>query len=423
VLWLLFACFHDAASYARRVYDDARIDTRLGGFTIEERIGHGATGTVYRAEREEPKGTFAIKVLSPDAANLATIKRRFEREAKVLRKLRHPSIVQIEDFGVEHDAAYIVMELLEGETLEARLQRAPLSAAHALSITRQILLALAHAHEREIAHRDLKPANVFLVGDRDAEPDVRLLDFGLAKFLSHDEADAEGTLTRKGRVVGTPAYMAPEQITGIAVDARVDVYSTGIVLYEMLADERPFQQTRRSELLRAHLFEEVPKLSEARPGATIDAKLEEALHKALAKDPARRFKNAQAFFEAIEEFDGDSVDRSGERAKPRSTAGTSSVLIKAEERTLASSTSKSDDQKATEKAEASEAPKSEDSPKKAGDTNAKKAGDTKAKKAGDAKSKEWKDAAWVSVLVWVVSLACFFSLVGTMVYSAVALRE
>lgn len=396
------------------MYDDPRIDTRLGGFTISERIGHGATGTVYRAEREDPEGTVAIKVLSPDAANLETIKRRFEREAKVLRKLRHPGIVQIEDFGVEHDAAYIVMELLEGETLEARLQRSPITPTDALAITRQILSALAHAHELDIAHRDLKPANVFLVGERDAEPDVRILDFGLAKFLSHDEADAEGTLTRKGRVVGTPAYMAPEQITGIAVDARVDVYSTGIVLYEMLADERPFQQTRRSELLRAHLFEEVPQISSIRPDAGIDPGLEVVLRDALAKDPARRFKDANAFFDAIEKFDGTAVDKPVERSEPRSTAGTSSVLIKAEERTLASSTSDKDDRGSAKTSDATVVPK---------DVHPQKVEAKADSVEADKKTPEsWKDAAWVSVLVWVVSLLCFFCLVGTMVYSAVALR-
>lgn len=412
------------------MHDDDRIDTRLGGFTLEECIGHGATGTVYRAEREDPKGTFAIKVLSPDAANLDTIKRRFEREAKILRKLRHPGIVQIEAFGVEHDAAYIVMEYLEGETLEARLQRAPLSATDTLEIIRQILSALAHAHDQEIAHRDLKPANIFLVGEREAKPDVRILDFGLAKFLSHDEADAEGTLTRKGRVVGTPAYMAPEQITGISVDERVDVYSTGIVLFELLADERPFQQTRRSELLRAHLFEDVPKLSAARPGANIDADLEAALRKALAKDPARRFKNARAFLEAIKGFDGNA--EAAERAEPRSTAGTSSVVIKAEERTLASTTS-DNTAKTARKAKAKSKSKSKGSKaseeelpsgkKNERDERDEHDNEHDERDVASPKTKSWKDAAWVSVLVWVVSLACFFCLVGTMVYSAVALRE
>ena len=404
---ILFGCFRGAAGYARAVYDDPRIDTRLGGFMLKERIGHGATGTVYRAEREDPKGTFAIKVLSPDAANLETITRRFEREAKVLRKLRHPGIVKIEDFGVEHDAAYIVMELLQGETLEARLQRAPLSAAHALAITRQLLLALAHAHDQDIAHRALKPANIFLIGERDAEPDVRVLDFGLAKFLSHDEADAEGTLTRKGRVVGTPAYMAPEQITGIAVDARVDVYGAGIVLYELLADERPFQQTRRSELLRAHLFEEVPLISVARPEVAIEPGLEVALRKALAKDPAQRFKDARAFYDAIADFDGNAVERSEDRSEPRSTAGTSSVVIKAEERTLASTTS--DEKRKPSAGSQKTAPPP---------TKTNKGGAKKAKSAASASSnspttktpESWKDAAWVSAMVWVVSLACFFAL-------------
>jgi serine/threonine protein kinase len=316
--------------------DDAMIGRELNGFVLQSRIGSGATGVVYKATKGER--TVAVKILNEALGHIQALRRRFEREARALGKLQHPNIVHIEDYGVVDDVVFIVMELLTGQTLEAVLQRHAVEPGRALTIMRSVLGAVAFAHEAEIVHRDLKPANVFLVhedtpdGEREK---VKILDFGLAKFLSIDELSKEGTLTRRGRVVGTPAYMAPEQITGISLDLRADVYAAGVLLYELLADKRPFDYERRSQLLRAHLFEPIPTFAEACRGLEVDERLERVVRKALAKDPADRFPDAGAFREALEEFGASAVEFTLSEPPPerkRSSTGTSSVVIQPDER-------------------------------------------------------------------------------------------
>ena len=327
---------------------DPMLGRTLDGYVLSERIGAGATGVVYRASREGDPRLYAVKVLNEALGHIKSLRRRFEREARALSRLTHEHIVDIADFGVTEDAVFISMEFLRGDTLEDRLQRAPLDPDVALRLMRQILEGLAFAHEQQIVHRDLKPANVFLVErnepDRpgnsgDTIPWAKILDFGLAKFLSIDELSQEGTLTRKGRVVGTPAYMAPEQITGVSLDVRADVYAAGVLLFELLADRRPFDYDRRSQLLRAHLFEPIPKLSDVRPGLDVDPKLEAVIRRALAKDPQERFQDARAFLDALMPFGEGAVKVPGRkrRSAERSRAGTSSVIITAEERAKASS--------------------------------------------------------------------------------------
>lgn len=307
------------------------VGTSVAGYAIVERIGRGATGVVYRATKDGRD--VAFKVLNPALANLDTLRRRFLREARALTQLDHPNVVAIDDFGVEGELAYIAMELLEGETLEDALESAPLPPARALEIMTQVLQGLAFAHARQIVHRDLKPANVFL--PRGGE--VRVLDFGLAKFLSIDEVSSEGTLTRRGRVVGTPAYMAPEQISGASLDVRADVYAAGTLLFELLADRRPFPYTRRSALLRAHLFEDVPRLASVRPGLVVDEGLEAVVRRALAKDPAERFADAGAMLEALRVYGPEAVRHVGvEPERPRRSAtDTRSVVITDDERAQA----------------------------------------------------------------------------------------
>ncbi|MBO6936416.1 MAG: protein kinase [Deltaproteobacteria bacterium] len=315
--------------------EDSMIGRELNGFTLQSRIGSGATGVVYRATKGDR--TVAVKILNEALGHIHALRRRFEREARALGKLQHPNIVHIEDFGVVDDVVFIVMELLNGQTLEAVLQRHAIEPGRALSIMRSVLDAVGFAHEAEIVHRDLKPANVFLVHEDTPDGEVekvKILDFGLAKFLSIDELSKEGTLTRRGRVVGTPAYMAPEQITGISLDLRADVYAGGVLLYELLADKRPFDYERRSQLLRAHLFEPIPTFAEACRGLVVDERLERVVRKALAKDPADRFPDAGAFRDALEEFDASAVEftLSEPPERTRSSAGTSSVVIQPDER-------------------------------------------------------------------------------------------
>ncbi|MEC7524125.1 MAG: serine/threonine-protein kinase [Myxococcota bacterium] len=299
----------------------------LGAYRIDETIGTGATGIVYRAvSGGQP---VALKVLHNDLGSITGLEKRFRREARVLHKLSHPNIVEITDFGIEEGRTFIAMELLEGRTLEDELEEGPIDPMRALTLYEPILQALAEAHEHEVVHRDLKPANVFLVDDGA----VKLLDFGLAKMLSVEETNEEGTLTRKGRIVGTPAYMAPEQITGVFIDVRADVYALGVMLYELLADRRPFLYERRSELLRAHLLEPIPPLTEVRPGLEVDPALEALLARSLAKDAAKRFPTARAMLEALRALPPDCVRlHDAERTEPRQRTGPSSAVISHEER-------------------------------------------------------------------------------------------
>jgi serine/threonine protein kinase len=310
---------------------DALIGRDVGDFRLEARIGAGATGVVYRAIHTPTGGPAAVKVLNDHLGRISSLERRFRREARVLGRLDHPNIVHIFEFGVTDDATFIAMELLEGETLDQRIHRAAIPSEVLLGYARAIVAALAHAHSHEIVHRDLKPANVFLVSGE--HPTVKLLDFGLAKVLAIDELSGDVTLTRKGRVVGTPAYMAPEQITGVSLDPRADIYAFGVLLFEMIADRRPFEYAKRSELLRAHLFEPAPELEAVRPDLRIHRSLGELLARALNKDPDARFANAGELLVALSAVPDDAIQSgSSSRARSERPRGeTSSVVMSDDE--------------------------------------------------------------------------------------------
>jgi eukaryotic-like serine/threonine-protein kinase len=308
------------------------IGRSLNGYQIERKLGSGATGIVYRAQHPKQKVPVALKVLNENLGSISSLRRRFEREARVLSKLDHPNIVYITDFGVVENYTFIAMELLEGVTLEHVLEEAPIDFERALRVTREILAGLAFAHDMQVVHRDLKPANVFLCPVPDQDEKVKLLDFGLAKMLSVDELSHEGTLTRKGRIVGTPAYMAPEQITGVSLDVRADVYSLGVLLFEMLADRRPFTSERRSELLRAHLLEPVPALASVRKGLVVDPALENVVRTALQKDPNDRYKDARAMLAAMEALPTGSVRIERKVRDNRTRTGATSEIISSSER-------------------------------------------------------------------------------------------
>ena len=279
---------------------DPRIGRLLDGrYRILALIGAGGIGAVYRAEHAALGRFVAVKVLLEEFGQIPELKRRFVREAKALSALSHPHVVPVTDFGLDPEP-YLVMELLEGRTLEDLINSGPLAPARALDIARQILRGLAFAHGRGVAHRDLKPANVFLQALPDAQDHVRLLDFGLAKFLDDDRGEADATLTKAGMVFGTPAYMAPEQATGERADARADVYSAGILLYELLTGKRPFNDATRADLMRAHLLTRPPPASETRPGLTLSTGLKVLLDRALAKEPPQRFTDATAMLAALD---------------------------------------------------------------------------------------------------------------------------
>ena len=401
--------------------DDPLLGRELHGFRIQSKIGSGATGVVYRATKDER--TFAVKVLNEALGHITTLRRRFEREARALGRLEHPHVVKIEDYGVVDDIVFIVMEYLEGETLEDVLRRQALAPERALDVMRDILAAVAYAHQHEIVHRDLKPANVFLVNNGNGDHEtVKILDFGLAKFLSVDEIHKEGTLTRRGRVVGTPAYMAPEQITGISLDKRADVYSAGVLLYELLADRRPFGYERRSQLLRAHLFEPIPTFAESCPGLEVDERLERVVRRALSKDPADRYPDAGAFLTALEGFDGDAVtyEVRDSGLRKRKVAGTSSVVIPPSERHALTS---SDDVQVLPRRDlrrGSDAPTEVERPPRAEPLSSSIPPAGRDSTAGFAAVDDER-SPMVTALVWVLGLLCLGA-VGLVAWYATTLR-
>ncbi len=266
--------------------------SRLGPYEILAPLGAGGMGEVYRARDSRLDRDVAIKVLPHDLADDAAALARFEREAKAVAALSHPNILAVHDFGRSGTTTYAVMELLEGESLAARLSGGALPVRKAVEIAREIALGLAAAHEKGIVHRDLKPANLFLT--RDGR--VKILDFGLARQLAVPSGDASrsptaGPGTEPGTVLGTVGYMSPEQLRGQPADARSDIFSFGAVLYEMLAGARAFQGASAIETMNAILKEDPPELSSS--SRVVPAGLERIVSHCLEKRSEERFQSAR----------------------------------------------------------------------------------------------------------------------------------
>jgi serine/threonine protein kinase len=275
-----------------------------GRYRVEALLGEGGLGMVYRATHVGIDRPVAVKVLLPDLLPNKDLRQRFDREVKTLSRLSHPHIVTLTDSGVlDSGVGYLVMELLEGETLEDRIRKeGALAPDRAITIARQILLAVAEAHGKSVLHRDIKPANVFLTPLADGGAHVKLLDFGLAKVRNDVVSDpgAYPTLTADGTIVGTPTYMAPEQAGGSTVDATTDVYAIGIVLFEMLAGKPPFTGESKLEIIRAHLASTPPDLSDVLPSLRPTPELRALIAKALAKDRADRYASARDMLAALD---------------------------------------------------------------------------------------------------------------------------
>jgi serine/threonine-protein kinase len=280
---------------------DINVDPLIGRtldekYRLDERLGTGGMGTVYRATHLLIDRPVAIKLLNPRFVEDEAAQARFRREARAAGRLQHSNAVAVTDFGRTSDGfVYIVMELLEGRTLRDVLAReAPLDPARAVSMTLQISGAVAAAHEAGIIHRDLKPANIFIVQRKDAPPFVKVLDFGIAKLAADTiDDDDPKTLTAVGVMIGTPKYMSPEQCEGGPLTPASDVYSLGIILYEMLTGTTPFTGTSPLAIALKHSTEE-PR-SPREWVVTIPPALEEVVLGALQKNPENRPQNAAEF--------------------------------------------------------------------------------------------------------------------------------
>ena len=267
-------------------------------YRLEAVIGVGGLGTVYRATHTKLQRQVAVKLMHESLGDSQVNRGRFAREAKALAALQHPNIVAVLDYGVADSQPYLVMELLEGETLSQRLHRGPLPVERALHITQQLLEALSFMHRAKLVHRDVKPSNVFLQRTRDGKERVKVLDFGLAKFTMPGTV-GDPTLTRDGAIVGTPAYMSPEQATGEIVDARADVYAAGVILFRMLSGRLPFEGDAIDQV-RSHLISPVPDLRrEAEPDHELDPALEALIRRAMAKRREDRFDDAGRMLRAL----------------------------------------------------------------------------------------------------------------------------
>ena len=228
--------------------------TLNGRYDVLARLGVGGVGVVYQGRQVQLDRLVAIKVLQQSAAASPEWRRRFEREARVLSALAHPNVVTVTDFGIDGDVPYLVMELLQGKTLADLINEGPVSPARALDIVRQTLRGLAFAHGQGIAHRDLKPANIFLQALPDHADHVRLLDFGMAKFLEGASSPSPAeNLSRVGVVFGTPSYMAPEQAKAERVDTRADIYAAGAILFQLLAGRLPYVADTPEGIMEAHV--------------------------------------------------------------------------------------------------------------------------------------------------------------------------
>jgi serine/threonine-protein kinase len=299
------------AALQRRAFEAERRAEKIGQYALKRKLGEGGMGEVWLAEHALLKRPCAVKFIRPDLAAHPATAARFAREVQAVTGLTHVHTVRVYDYGRAEDGSfYYVMEYLDGPTLEALGRQAgPLLPGRVVYLLRQVCGALAEAHAAGLIHRDLKPGNVIVAtlgGQRDV---AKLLDFGLVQDLS---ADAEDRLTRTGTVLGTPAYMSPEQAAGESiVDARGDIYGLGAVAFFALTSRPPFQGKTVGQVLAAHRSEPPPPLADLRPDVPAD--LAAVVARCLAKDPTERFQSAEDLDRALGQC-GCAADWTAERA-------------------------------------------------------------------------------------------------------------
>lgn len=265
--------------------------TIAGRFHIEALIGEGGMGQVYRARHEQLGRTVCVKVLRPGLQSDPAVLKRFEREARSASRLHHPNSIQVLDFGVDQGAMYLAMEFVDGCTLRDILRdEFPLPEARICHLVAQVLAALAEAHAAQIVHRDLKPDNIMVSQLREQPDFVKVLDFGIAKILESDD-----NLTAADMLCGTPQYMSPEQAGGRKYDGRADLYSIGVILYQLITGDVPFNGRNPLEVLSKSQVQAPMPIHEKRPGAQVSPQLTSLVMRALSKDPDGRPQTAEIF--------------------------------------------------------------------------------------------------------------------------------
>jgi len=271
-----------------------------GRYRVEGVLGTGGMGRVYRAEHTKIGKSVAIKVLHADLGRNREASQRFQREAIASGRLDHPNIVGVSDFGVlDGGACYLVMELLEGESLGDRLTRdTRLPWTEAIDILRGVLYGLRHAHERGVVHRDIKPDNVYLAR-KDGDPVIKILDFGIAKLYAAGRTE-DPAATRAGLTVGTPAYLSPEQAVGGEITPASDLYSATVVLYEMLVGRAPFEDKDPVAMLGAHVGRQPPSLAVIAPELELPPRLEAIVERGLVKLAAQRIGTAAEYLALLD---------------------------------------------------------------------------------------------------------------------------
>ncbi|RMG84863.1 MAG: serine/threonine protein kinase, partial [Chloroflexi bacterium] len=257
----------------------------LGAYEIVELIGQGGMATVYKGFQKSVGRHVAIKVLPPHPGLNEQFITRFELEAKTIGALQHPHILPLYDYGRDDDILYLVMAYVDGGSLEERIKQGPMDVHEVDKLLKEVASALDYAHRKGIIHRDIKPGNILL----DSEGHALLADFGIVKMVG-----GEGNLTGSG-VIGTPAYMAPEQAQGMDIDHHVDIYALGVVVYEMLTGHQPYNAETPMKILLKHISDPVPNVLQAR--RDLPPALGDVMDRVLAKEPQLRYQSAVEFAE------------------------------------------------------------------------------------------------------------------------------
>jgi len=292
----------------------------LGRYQIKGVLGKGAMGVVYDGVDPKLERRVAIKTIRTTTLDEATAKHyamRFEREVRAVARLNHPNIVQVYDYGTEGDLAYIVMQYIEGKELKDHFDaKERLDLRMILRLMTELLDALDFAHEAGVIHRDIKPANVML----DAGGQVKLTDFGVARITDGDGEQAEAT--RAGQMIGTPSYMSPEQIQGQAIDRRTDIFSAGVLFYQLLAGQKPFEGTQW--VLAKKIVQDDP----VRPSALapVPPEIDRVVARALAKAPEHRYQSARAFADALRRIAQGKPPEDPDETVPISTAALAAAV-------------------------------------------------------------------------------------------------